>query len=433
MQANRWITAGMIGVLALGSGPASAAPARPLDRRQTEAVQRADAQCTEVGKTLAQIEKTRETIEKADPSTITDETIRDLKDQIKSASNSLNTVERSIRYLPADNADVKTRTDKIASQRATLASASESIEAFNKRLSGVLAVGNGPDAQKDIEWVKTMTTAYAPFQLAADPKRAAELAARVQDDVKTLAALLQKFKPLMQKGTAEGKEFKYWVEQAESHVGQFRYKCQMYVDKGADIIPQAFAKAIKSAEEAAAARKPAFFTGGVADQLEQARRNVDAYAAAVGAKDPKTEKLRAQLAETEKKIESLRSTLRQEILASTKCPPDAYKGADKAQLKGLVEEQWKAEYPKDELLAVRFVTPEWNRKNGASWSAAWKSWENYDRSEMQVRVIVKTDDKLATVYWVYINKDHMSKDLIKIEARTKGGGSDEMLMANVEQ
>ena len=433
MAANRWFNACAAGFLALGlTGIAVAAPAKALDRRQAEAVQRADAQCAEVGKVLALIEKTRQTIEKADPSTIHDDTIRDLKDQIKSASNSLNTVERSIRYLPADNADVKAQTDKIAAQRATLAAATESIDAFSKRLAGVLAVGNGPGAKKDIELVKTMTKAYEPFQLAADPKRAAELAARVAEDVTALKSLLEKFKPLVQKGTPEGKEFKYWAEQAERNVGQFRYKCQIYVDKGADIIPQAFAKAVKTAEEAAAAKKPDFFNGAVAQQMDQARRNVEAYAAAVGVDDPRTAKLRAGLAETEKKIEALRSTLRQEILASTKCPPDAYKGADKATLKGLVEAEWKQIYPKDQVLAVRFVTPEWNRKSGASWSAAWKSWQNYDRSEMQVRVIVRTDAKLATVYWVYITKDHMSKDLVKVDARTKGGGSDEMLLANVE-
>jgi hypothetical protein len=429
---NRLLAACVSGLLLLGgSGVAGAAPQK-LNKRDAETVQRADGQCEEVAKALAEIGKTKEAIETSDASSIPEETIRDLKDQIKFANNKLDAAERTIRFLPADHPEVVAQAEKIAGQRAALAAATEAIDGFNKRLEKALAVGEGPGAKSDIENVKAMSKAYTPFQLAQDPKVTAELAARVAADVQTLIALREKFKPLVQRGTPEGKEYKYWAESAESHVGQFRYKCQIYTEKGADVIPAAIANAVTAAEQAAAQKKPDFFTGGVADQLDMARRNVQVYAAVVGADDPMTVKLQAALAAGEKRIEALRSTLREEILASMKTPPDAYKGADKAQLKALVEKEWKAVYPKDEVLAVRFVAPEWKHKTGATWSAAWKSWEDYDYSDMQVRVIVKTDKKLATVYWVYLTKDHMAKDRIKVDARTKGGGSDEMLLANVE-
>ncbi len=420
--------------LAVAAGAAGGAAAKKLDARGADTLKRADAQCEEIAKSIAEITKTKESLEQsADPSTIPEATIRDFKDQIKFARNRLDGVERSIRFLPAEQPEVKAQNERIAAQRASLAAASDAIDAFNKRLESSLKAVEGPQAKAEIERIKTMSKAYMPFTLSEDPKRAADLAARVEEDAKTLASLQQAFKPHVQRGTPEGKEFKYWAEAAENNVGRFRLQCRVYVEKGPEVIPQAIAKAVTTAEQAAADKKPGFFTGAVPQQFDMARRNVEVYAGVVGADDPKTAKLRETLAAAEKKIESLRAGLRQEILAGTKTPPDAYAGADKSQIKGLVEQAWKAQYPKDELLAVRFVTPEWKRKTGATWSAAWKSWEEYDQSEMQVRVIVRTDNKVATVYWVYVTKDHKANDQIKVEARTKGGGSDEMLLANVEQ
>src|SRR5207253_1419127 len=140
-----------------------------------------------------------------------------------------------------------------------------------------------------------------------------------------------------------------------------------YVEKGEETIAHTVGKAVKMAEQAAAEKKPMFFTGGVKQQMDQARKNLEVYTAIVGEKDEKTIRVRANFDAESAKIEKLKDSLKDEILASTKTPPDLYKGADKAKLDAMVREEWKKLYPKDELLGVRFITPEWNRKNGATW------------------------------------------------------------------
>jgi hypothetical protein len=436
MKTYRLLVACIAGVLSISTA-ATFAPAAPkkIDFRQSDGVKRADAQCQEVDKALVEIQKTQEMLEKAeDASTIPAKTVTELNDQIKFAKNRLDNAERAIKNLPASDPDVKAQSEKIASQRAALAKASEAGVAFSKKLGSAVEVGNKPDFKKDVANLKAMTKAYAPFQLSENPKRAAELAGRVQDDLKTLSGLQQTYKPIVQQKTPEGKEFNYNHEQASNNIKQFRLKCQAYVEKGEEAIGQTVAKALKMAEQAAAEKKPAFFTGGVQQQLDIARKNLEVYVAIVGEKDEKTVRVVANFNENGKKIVALRDSLKEEILASTKTPPDLYKGADKAKLKGLVEEEWKKLYPKDELLGVRFVTPEWKRKSGANWNAGNKAFEDFDYSELIVRVVVKNDAKLSTLYWVYLTKDHMSNDLITINARTKGGVYvvEEMLTSNFE-
>jgi hypothetical protein len=436
MKINRLIVACLAGLLSVTIPASSAfgAPKRP-DSRQAEAIKVADSQCTEVDKSLVEIQKTRETLEKTeDASTVSAKTITELNDQIKFANNRLSNAERAIKNLSAGDPDVKAQADKIAAQRATLAKASEVAANFSKKLGTAVEVGNKPDFKTDVEKVKAMGKAYAPFNLSSNPKQAADLAVRVEDDTKTLASLAQTYKPIIQQHTPEGKEFSYALNSATNNIKQFRQRCQTYVDKGEATIGETLAKALKMAEQAAADKKPAFFTGGVRQQMDIAKKNLQVYVAIVGEKDEKTLRVQAAFDESSKKIETLRSSLKEEILASTKTPPDLYKGADKAKLKGLVEAEWKKLYPKDQLLSVRFITPEWKRNSGADWSAAFKRWEDFDHSDMTVRVVVKNDDKLSTLYWVYLTKDHKSNDLVSVNANTKGGVYvvEEMLTSNFE-
>lgn len=168
--------------------------------------------------------------------------------------------------------------------------------------------------------------------------------------------------------------------------------------------------------------------------MDEARKQVDVFVALAGEKHEASVAARAAHAEQEKKIAALKETLKADILAAAKTPADVYKGADKATLKGLVEAEWKKLYPTDQLLGVKFIQPEWKRKRGADWSAAWKRWEDYDRSEMVVRVVVRNDEKISTLYFVYITKDHMSNDLLTVGAKTKTANyvQEKMLTSNYE-
>lgn len=436
MKINKLVVACLAGVLSV-TIPASSAFGAPkkVDYRQAEAIKRADSQCKEVDKSLAEIQKTQETLEKAeDASTIPEKTIKELNDQIKFANNRLDNAERAIKNLNASDPDVKAQADKITAQRAALTNASQVGVNFSKKLGAAVEVGAKPEFKTDIEKVKAMSNAYTPFNLADNPKQAADLAARVGEDTKTLAGLAQTYKPIVQQRTPEGKEFSYWFNSTTTNIKAFRERSQSYVEKGEATIGETLAKALKMAEQAAADKKPAFFAGGVQQQMDIAKKNLQVYVAIVGEKDEKTVRVQAAFNESSKKIETLRSSLKEEILASTKTPPDVYKGADKATLKSLVEAEWKKLYPKDQLLSVRFITPEWKRSSGATWSSAFKSWEDFDHSDMTVRVVVKNDNKLSTLYWVYLTKDHKSNDLVSANANTKGGTYvvEEMLTSNFE-
>ncbi len=425
----------LAGALVVSAGNVSVAGAKSTDYRQSGAYKSADAQVVEVDRLLGQIQKVQESLESAeDASSIPAKTVTEMNDQIKFANNRLSNAERAIKNLPASDPAVKAELDKIAAQRAALSKASQVGADFLKKQGKAAEVGTGDQFKIDLEKVKGLAKAYAPFNLTSDPKRTGELAARLKEDATELDALKKTYQPIVTQKTPEGKQFSYAFDQANNNIRQFHARGQEFVNKAGESIAETTEKALKMAEQAAAEKKPAFFTGGVKQQLDNARKELATFTAIAGEKHEKTIKLQAQFDEASKKIATIESSMKEEILASTKTPADVYKNSDKAQLKGLVEAEWKARYPKDELLGVRFVQAEWKRKSGSAWNAGNKAFEDFDHSELVARVVVKNDAKLSSIYWVYIDKDHKSNDQITVNANTKGGIYivDEMLTSNWE-
>lgn len=116
--------------------------------------------------------------------------------------------------------------------------------------------------------------------------------------------------------------------------------------------------------------------------------------------------------------------------AAFRLPPEAYGGADKAHLKGLVLAKWKEHYPADQVLGVRFLKGDWERRKESNWNNG--SWYHYDNSVLLVYVVVRKSAELATVYPAYINKNNQT-GAIAIGAQTKGNSysHQDMLMKNV--
>lgn len=118
--------------------------------------------------------------------------------------------------------------------------------------------------------------------------------------------------------------------------------------------------------------------------------------------------------------------------ASFRLPADQYRAGDKGQLKALVTAKWKALYPADRVLEVRFPKGAWERRNEWNWNNG--SWYHYDNSSLLVYVVIKKNNELATVYPAYVNKDH-SNGAVKVGAETKGSGysHQDMLLANLKR
>ncbi len=103
---------------------------------------------------------------------------------------------------------------------------------------------------------------------------------------------------------------------------------------------------------------------------------------------------------------AFRAVQRRQAAAAFRLPAEAYHGGDKGQLKGQLLAKWKELYPADQVLGVRFLKGDWERRKESNYNNG--SWYHYDNSVLLVYVVVRKNAELATVYPAYVNKNNQT-------------------------
>jgi hypothetical protein len=171
---------------------------------------------------------------------------------------------------------------------------------------------------------------------------------------------------------------------------------------------------------------------GLAKETNKLDKQISAYMAKADSKDPATKKFEAEISQKLKKIQDISKKLGAIDLVKT--PPDIYNGKDKAELLKIIKKDWKAKYPKDDIIGVRFSDPSWKHRDEKRYHAINKSHYRVNVSSMEVKVIVKKDAKTAYIYPVFLQKDHLNKDQLEVDVDTAKSSplasGVEMLMKN---
>jgi hypothetical protein len=188
-------------------------------------------------------------------------------------------------------------------------------------------------------------------------------------------------------------------------------------------------RAIEFAEKGLADMNPNMFSehSGTFQQLKEAEKLVEDFG-----KNTDAAKATEAIASAKISVQALSDKYSEKSASSFKLPKDAYAGADKDALGKQVLAKWKAENPNDEILAVRFIKADWERKKESTFNNG--TWYHYDNSVLLTYVVIKKNADLATVYPAYINKNNQT-DAIAIGAQTKGNGysHQDMLIKNIDQ
>ena len=140
-----------------------------------------------------------------------------------------------------------------------------------------------------------------------------------------------------------------------------------------------------------------------------------------GPNDPRLAELTEMYEATKKHVFTACADIHEELLAQTKAPENEYKGSDRGKLKEMIMSAWNKAYPNDHIIDVRFHTAEFKRTKTKRWNDAVNEWQYNDVSALAVSVIVKMDDRVATIYPAYINKDNQDGS-ISAGVHTKFGG-----------
>ena len=124
------------------------------------------------------------------------------------------------------------------------------------------------------------------------------------------------------------------------------------------------------------------------------------------------------------KVKSTRTQLEAEtakyaerIIAENKPVVSVYAGADKPALETAIRNQWKSQYPKEKILAIRFTEADWHRYSGFQWEPSANAWNKYDHSILELSVYVEgTDPKNAVQYEINLKKLHLQGDKVIVSA-----------------
>jgi len=292
-------------------------------------------------------------------------------------------------------------------------------------------IENFPDYDQDVARLKEMYKAYKnPRSVFNNPEKAKVVVPKFNDEYAFYKSLPTKYALPLQANKA--RSLKTWLKTNDKYLDKFKAYQDDYANKLPGMFDKEINQAVSMAEKARANNKPAFFKGGVAQHFRRATDVLSVMEAIKGKEDPAVVALVKKYDQQKQKIDAVENAMAAELLASIKAPGDKYSGSDKSNLMTMIRKEWEKLYPEDDIMAIRFPANNWNRSTSWKWNNS--GWYKVDTSALVVKVVVKTEKEIATIYPAYINKNHLKGDSLNVGAQTKGHGyvTQKMLVKNFE-
>ena len=101
-------------------------------------------------------------------------------------------------------------------------------------------------------------------------------------------------------------------------------------------------------------------------------------------------KMDRDVATAKKRTQEAIDRVREQLILAAQPPQDAYTGADKKALRARVLAAWQKQWPNDQVVAIRMHMAAFKRTKDQKWDPTTKVLRHRDKSELCVRVIVKT-------------------------------------------
>jgi hypothetical protein len=332
---------------------------------------------------------------------------------------------------PTDDARVKAIREFADSARTKVTEFKSGMEPKLSEMRKLSDPANYPNLDADFEKLDEFANAYATTSFLSHPEKIAQLASEFPQVTKWCSERYAEYKPLLVlTGGKSSPLFKRYEKTANS-VKKFQAAAGDFVKECEQDVPGLCKDAVAMGEQAAADKKPAFFTGGVKQKLEQANARITVCASLLQPDDSRMKAMNDAMSGAKSECDRLASTLKAEILAATRAPNDLYAGSDKVAHEKAIRAAWQAKWSGDEILGLRFHMEQFDRNTKWTWYDSDSSWNKSDMSVLCVTVVVKTSDEIATMYPAYVNVDHLS-DKTTYGVDTKGSAYvvEEMLVAN---
>jgi hypothetical protein len=394
---------------AKAAGPAGPAGEQRLDYRAENALKIAQSNVDSVSASADALDKVVAQLNAAkDKSSISSDTLSKAAANIEDARRRVGFAEAQFKHLPADHSKVKAASDELRAALARVDAADKVIGPLAKQSAKVGDPGTYPDLQSDTERLRDLASQLAVGNLQANRTAVAEVVKQLPAIKEELDRISTKYAPLLARqggGSAPNlrdgsKRLSYSIQQFEMAIAREKQSLPQQID--ADL-----AQVNSLTETAVRESRPAYFGGGIADNLRFAEERLTLYEAL----DPEGAKASAaKIAQARETVKKQEATLAGAIIAANELPADKYAGSDKADLSRRATETIKKQNAKAEVLAVRFPVEKWSRET--KWRYENRTWRLIDRSRLQAQVIVKRDDSVAEIRPVNLWTDHTNNDAI---------------------
>jgi len=334
---------------------------------------------------------------------------------VQQGMNTLDTADRRIREiqthlegLPAEGQGVAQVTNDYNGAVVSVQAARSALTPVHDQIIAAIDPGKYPDLKTDTERLRELARMYGSLEVfEMDRAQAASLVREGPAAIAERERVDKAYALLVLQQTPDGEQVagasRYFREKYEAFAaaaGQQREALPGQIAADLD-------SAKKLAEQAVAEKKPAFFNGGIPQQIGFAQEKL-ALLEALGTQSAKASA--EQMAQTQAELRQTQATLRNDIIAANELPPDRFGGEDREEVVRLATETLKKGYPDARVLAARIPGQAWKRE--VLWSYQSGSWTKTDRSRLQVQLIVPHDDKLAVIQPVNLVKDHLGGDQI---------------------
>ncbi|MCB9897050.1 MAG: hypothetical protein H6825_03485 [Planctomycetes bacterium] len=346
-----------------------------------------------------------------DPLTIDFRTSAAALDTLAEARRKAGFVRDGLAKIPANGEGVAEAQQRLADAEATLDAAEEFFVPLDAKLRALVDPAAYPQFDADLQRLRELSRMYAGPELTFQSDRAQAVAAFAQADAAEQEGrrILDVYARLVAQQTDQGVRIASACEQLLSQRRDFLAVAEAQKAVLPGEIRAHLAEADRYADEAVAAQKPLWFTGGIPQCMGWADEKLGLYAAL----DPAGGVTLAH--EVDAMRASLRTradSLRELIIRENPLPPDGYEGDDRDAAVAVAIDAWKHQQPDFELLAVRIPSKAWSRET--KWTYSNGSWYFVDRSTLQVRLIVADTEnpEYAIDRPVNVRRDHQKGDTL---------------------
>lgn len=296
------------------------------------------------------------------------------------------------------------------------------------------------DYQKDMDTLSALGDKYAVskvFKKGKEPK-VEELTPAIDADKKVFDGLKAKYTPFMDGNTAayhtaykEANAFRSLFRHTGGAVDNFIQEKKVFFS---EIVPKINATTTKingMVAKAVKNRSPGFFTGGIQQKINWLEDSLSVFKAAAGENDPKYANANKNFIALKVEVKKADEDLYEVIIAERQTPPNKYAGGDKEKLLQMTVDDFEKAFSGKKILAKGISSNNWERKT------EWRSYSTgglykVDYSRVQVWVITPKDDRVATILYNSISKNHMKNDEMLVYGFPKDGKGWDLLTSNLK-